>query len=101
MLTLTIYILDYIITKKKLLDQLINNTTDINAKYEDGKTMLHTVAQNNDLELVKKLLEMGADPSIVDNFGNRAATLTNKVDLRELLIEHELKTLPCLTLFLD
>lgn len=47
------------------------NTENIllNKKFYAGRTALHYAAQKNNAEVVKCLLEKGADPEICDNFG--------------------------------
>lgn len=44
---------------------------DVNARDEDGATPLHQAAWQGDLELIRRLLAAGADPSITDDrFGS-------------------------------
>ncbi|MGC4112757.1 MAG: ankyrin repeat domain-containing protein [Nocardioides sp.] len=44
---------------------------DLNAK-TDGHTPLHQAAWDGDLDLIRRLLDAGADPSLVDDeFGSR------------------------------
>ena len=44
----------------------------LNTQEEDGQTALHYAAFNGHSDLVKLLIDRGADSSIVDNDGNTA-----------------------------
>ena len=70
--------------------------TDINARDYQGWTALHMAVQNGSLALVKELLDLGADPSALDNKGATPMTYApmarglyhqNK-DMQELLRSH-------------
>ena len=44
---------------------------DVNARDDDGATPLHQAAWEGDVELIRRLLEAGADPSLTDaRFGS-------------------------------
>ena len=45
---------------------------DVNVQYEDGLTALHLACESGQEEVVKQLLQLGADSSVVDCEGNTA-----------------------------
>ena len=53
----------------EIVDQLIQLGCNVNARDNDGSTVLHTSALLESEEVFKKLLEHGADPKIKDNDG--------------------------------
>jgi len=52
-----------------LIKILITNRLDINAKNNDGQTVLHVAVTAKQFDLVQELLDNGADPKIKDNNG--------------------------------
>jgi len=54
---------------KKIAEWLYLSGIDINYRCADGRTALHMAAAENDLSMVKWLLEKGANPAIVDDDG--------------------------------
>jgi ankyrin repeat protein len=72
------------------LDKLSYNLTrrDINSVNKDGKTVLHIASEAGNLEIVKFLLTLGADRTILDYDGRNAlsyAKLTGNKELVQLL----------------
>lgn len=72
------------------LNTLSYNLTrrDINSVNKDGKTVLHIASEEGNLEIVKFLLDMGADRTILDYDGRNAlsyAKLTGNKELIRLL----------------
>ncbi len=61
----------------RLARLLLDAGADVNGRGAGGFTALHSAAQNGDEELVRLLLERGADPSIAAADGRRPADLTN------------------------
>ena len=51
--------------------KIANNdgTTPLSVRTGSGGTILHVACDNGDINLVKKLLEAGADPNVTDEFG--------------------------------
>lgn len=49
---------------------LITNGVNVNTPDYDGRTALHVASAKNQLNVVKYLLEVGADPRALDNFNN-------------------------------
>lgn len=75
-----------------------NMTRDINNKASNGLTVLHTACIAQDVELVERLLQMGADPNIPMPTGSQYrggyplhAAATNK-GMQALLIQHGANT---------
>ncbi len=52
-----------------LLELLLVDGLDVNARNQDGQTLLHWAAQRGHLEATEMLLEHGADPTIADRLG--------------------------------
>ncbi len=76
--------------KEDDLSSLSYNLTrrDINSVNKDGKTVLHIASEEGNLEIVKFLLDMGADRTILDYDGRNAlsyAKLTGNKELIQLL----------------
>ncbi len=68
---------------------LIELGIDINARLEDGETILMQAAQKGKLDIVKMLINAGADPNIVSrksNFALLAAGYARHQDVFEYLI---------------
>jgi len=63
-----IYKLSYHKTQKTegMVDYLLNNGADVNIAIDTGKTPLMSAAQDGSMEIVKKLLEHGADANAKD-----------------------------------
>ena len=64
---------------------LLDAGADVNGRGEGGFTALHTAAQNADDELVRLLLERGADTSLTTGDGRRPADLATDERVRSLL----------------
>lgn len=52
------------------LAELIAAGKDINAQDDNGWTALHFAAQDRNIEMIKLLLKHGADPNLIDIYGN-------------------------------
>lgn len=72
--------------------QVVSWLIDAGARIEDrddrGRTALMIAAEGNHAEIVQLLLKHGADPSLRDKAGKRAADLTQLSALRETLTPH-------------
>lgn len=55
------------------IEQLLDNGTDPNIKNKDGVTVLFWAAGDNKLQLIKLLVEKGADVDILNGTGNMTA----------------------------
>lgn len=55
-----------------LLEALLVDGIDVNARHRDGQTLLHWAAQQGHLEAAEMLLHYGADPHCRDRFGRTA-----------------------------
>ena len=64
---------------------LLDAGADVNTQGEGGFTALHSAAQNGDDELVRLLLERGADPALATADGRRAADFAADERVRSLL----------------
>jgi uncharacterized protein len=64
---------------------LLDGGADVNGQAEGGFTALHTAAQNGDEELVRLLLERGADRSLSTDQGRRPFDLAQSDRLRSLV----------------
>ncbi len=71
---------------KEAVDYLIRGKA-INKIDSEGKTALHYAARNNAPELVKLLIEKGADVTIVDNNGKKAIDLAEDKEVLRSLVE--------------
>lgn len=82
--------INYYSSYKRLLKNLIDNGSDINHKYDGSFTTLMRYVILNNYEMVKILLELGADPNIQTNIGDTALHYLKKYDIEmiNLLIEH-------------
>ena len=70
---------------ERLAAILSEDPSQVAARSEDGFTALHTAAQSGDVELVKLLLEHGADPGLRASDGRRAVDQAQTDELRALL----------------
>ena len=52
------------------LREIINTAIDVNLQDDDGWTALHFAAQNFNEEIIKLLLDNGANPNLKDTYGN-------------------------------
>ena len=69
----------------EILSHLIALGANVNQRNNSGSTPLHYYANDDDVEVVRFLLEAGADPSLLDANGLTAADLTNNPTLRAIL----------------
>ncbi|HYY43993.1 MAG TPA: ankyrin repeat domain-containing protein [Actinomycetota bacterium] len=63
---------------------LLDAGANVNQRGEGGFTALHTAAANDDEDLVRLLLERGADPGIASDQGARPADIVSDERLRSL-----------------
>lgn len=64
---------------------LLDAGADVNGQGEDGYTALHAAAFNDDEELIRLLLQRGANPAVKGAEGKQAADLVHDERLRSLL----------------
>jgi uncharacterized protein len=64
---------------------LLDSGADVNGRGEGDFTALHTAAQRGDEELVRLLLDRGADPTVATGDGRRPADLATDERVRSLL----------------
>jgi ankyrin repeat protein len=70
----------------EVLEILVEAGLDINYPGEDGDTLLMEATMENNLPLVKKLVELGADPNRINKYGDFALSSTrNKADIYKYL----------------
>jgi calcium-independent phospholipase A2 len=63
---------------------------NINAQYRGDRSLLHVVCDNGQIDLLRELLSLGADPTLLDMAGNSAyhtTVIKGNVQCLELLIE--------------
>lgn len=68
----------------------INAMPDVNVRHKDGWTTIAAAASARNLEVVKLLLERGADPNAVDDFGYTpiyAAINSGEYEILKLLVQ--------------
>jgi len=82
----------------EIIDILINHGASLDAKDPDGKTPLMTALHNHRYQSARLLLDMGADPDIIDNNGQTALHLVAldkrteheaNINIIETLINHK------------
>jgi len=73
------------VRSRQLARLLLDAGADVNRQGAGGFTALHTAAQSGDVELVKLLLEHGADPGLRASDGRRAVDQAQTDELRALL----------------
>ncbi|KAI9363998.1 ankyrin repeat-containing domain protein [Zopfochytrium polystomum] len=69
-----------------LVSQFIASGVSINAKDPNGYTPVAAAASYNHLDLLRLLLQGGADPNVVDNEGDTPLHVTETVAVAEILI---------------
>lgn len=71
---------------EQIVDRLLTETSDINQKDAEGKTaLMYAVKKHeNPIEFVKKLVDHGADPAIVDKVGKNSVDHARQRDDWEL-----------------
>ncbi|MDP2248392.1 MAG: ankyrin repeat domain-containing protein [Nitrosomonadales bacterium] len=72
-----------------IADMLIENEININAKGKNGMTALHLAARNNNITLVKKLINSDADIDDISEEGTALALSLRHKDIVELLIKNK------------
>ena len=65
------------------------DAVNLDARNLQGETVLMMVAENEDFNLIKELIEAGADVSIIDNQGRKAADYTSNEYIKEYLEKAE------------
>eukprot|EP01103_Thecamoeba_quadrilineata_P000632 TRINITY_DN10543_c0_g1_i1.p1 TRINITY_DN10543_c0_g1~~TRINITY_DN10543_c0_g1_i1.p1 ORF type:complete len:392 (-),score=64.43 TRINITY_DN10543_c0_g1_i1:48-1223(-) len=74
--------------KKGLLDKVIvclDRWDDVNYSNEAKETPLHRAVTNGDENLIRALIERGADPRIVDNYGSTPVDIAEKFFKKNLI----------------
>ncbi len=71
-----------------LVKKLIEQGADLQAKNNNGWTVLHYAAWNGHLDTVKWLVEKGADLQAKDNHGWTALSVTSSNEVKQWLREH-------------
>jgi hypothetical protein len=61
-----------------MVDYLISQGTDVNAKDDNGGTLLHRAARCNDAAMVDYIYSQGVDVHVKDNEGKTALDLAMK-----------------------
>ncbi len=80
---------------KNIVELLLFNDADINKPNKDGTTPLMKAAVKNDIEMVRFLLNRGANPLIADNKKRTASMMVKKyTSVWKSLIMEELKRTP-------
>ena len=77
-------------TKLEIMRLLIDNSIDIEARFSDGATALHTAALVGDNEALKILLDASANPNVVDDCNRKplwSAVRENNVESVKLLLK--------------
>jgi ankyrin repeat protein len=64
---------------------LLDAGADVNGRGDGGFTALHSAAQNGHVELVRLLLERGADPDLALEDGRRPVDFATDDEVRSLL----------------
>ena len=78
----------------QLMEEFIARGGDVNETgYDAGEAAIHYATQHNDTEIVKQLLEAGANPDVADKFGMTALKIaawagSGAVGAAKLLIQH-------------
>ncbi len=62
-------------------------TTDISYKHYDGKTAIHFACLDNNIELVKELIQQGIEINQQDYDGQTALYLTRDIDIVKILLD--------------
>ena len=70
--------------RRELLESLVQ-VNEVNARRTDGQTALMMAALRNDADMVRRLLEHGADRSVADRHGLTALDLAADPGVRALL----------------
>jgi hypothetical protein len=68
-----------------IIKSLVRAGADINHQYYWGSTVLMFATRENNLKLVEILIELGANVSIKNNFGNKAVDFTESKEIIEKL----------------
>eukprot|EP00465_Bigelowiella_longifila_P012929 CAMPEP_0185259294 /NCGR_PEP_ID=MMETSP1359-20130426/8088_1 /TAXON_ID=552665 /ORGANISM="Bigelowiella longifila, Strain CCMP242" /LENGTH=317 /DNA_ID=CAMNT_0027845147 /DNA_START=141 /DNA_END=1094 /DNA_ORIENTATION=+ len=70
--------------RKSVVVWLLENGANVNARTEDGSTALALAAYNGDLEMVKMLIERGADPSVKNQQGFNTLDVVEQMQWPEI-----------------
>ena len=68
-----------------LVNLLIHNQVDVNAKQQGGFTALHAAAQNGNVDMVIELIEHGADTTATTDDGQTALGIAKKEKRLEMI----------------
>ena len=67
---------------------LIENGVDIEARDKRGRTALMYAAEHNNLAVAKYLIEKGADVNFKNKYGKTALSLAREKEIKDLLLKH-------------
>jgi len=70
--------------RKNVVVWLLEHGANVNARTEDGSTALALAAYNGDLEMVKMLIERGADPSVKNQQGFSTLDVVDQMQWPEI-----------------
>jgi hypothetical protein len=70
---------------REIFRLLVSKGADINFRNSDKETLLMNACLEDNLEGVKFLLELGADPNLKDNLGETAMQKTDSEEIKQLL----------------
>jgi ankyrin repeat protein len=68
---------------KGVIDILVANGADLDAQEADGITALMWAVHNEDVGMIRVLLDLGADPNIKNSKGATALEMARKTGFRE------------------
>ena len=70
---------------KEFTEILLNNGADLNRKYNDGKSLLHLLAEDDNIIGIKYLLGKNIEVNVEDNLGKTPLSYTKSRDAEEIL----------------
>lgn len=88
---MTLLMLAVCYKKKEIINFLLSNKVNINAKNDIGATALHMAVKYGDIEVIRILLENNANVNAEDIYGNTpimTASHLHAIDVFELLIKY-------------
>ena len=77
--------------QEEIAKLLIESGAEVNGQAERQITALHRAARLGNVEMVKVLLDAGADPKLADDRGQTAADWATRPDIRRLLLPKDPK----------
>lgn len=82
---------DYFTDQNKNYNEVFDELLDIGLDYEminkDGRNLVHLAVKRNNLHAFNKLIYLGVDPLLRDNFGNTAMHFVNGIEIFRKLCE--------------